>query len=264
MNTTFNINKIKKSLVLIFLLCISLISNAQLEEQKGLRLSAIHYSYNNPNLPGNNGESHFSIALDVVNNRYGKGQTQFVYRIPVVSTAIPEVAKLIKGESAETVGETFLTSLLPGWFQFGYNVFANERICISPGFFAGDFWYTAYAEQQLFSVTDQHGIIEPSGWYGAIGPSLFFDVAPISDVPLSLHVETSYNFSKRWKESSKLKEWDNFDPDSEAPHFFTCRVEVRYNSLFVGYDYMKAINRYEATSDINNGTRAEIFLGVNF
>lgn len=255
----------KKQLVTLLILLIgtSHLTQAQIEDYRGARLYVLRTSFNNNDLPGNDGESRFSIGLDAVIGKYEKGQLQFAYRAPLIDDAVPEVAKLLNGSSAETPGETFLMSLIPGWLQLGYNVFSTDNLCISPGIFLGDFWYTAVATQN-FLVPGQSGTIEPSGWYGAAGPAIFVDFALPNNKDIVFHYESFFAFSQRWSESSKVEEDENFNPDSEDPYFFKSRFELRYKKVYLGYRWVTAINRYDVTSDINNGSRTDIQLGFIF
>ena len=254
----------KQTLVLLVLLiCISQSSLAQIEDYTGIRVYGLRTSFNNSNLPGNDGESRFSIGLDAVVGRYEQGKLQFAYRAPLIDDAVPEVAKLLKGSSAETPGETFLMGIIPGWFQMGYNAFSTDNLCISPGIFLGDFWYNAVTARNP-GPDIPSGTIEPSGWYGAAGPAVFVDYKVSSVESMVLHYESFFAFSQRWSESKGVEEEENFNPDSEDPYFFKSRFEIRYKSIFLGYRWVKMINRYDATADINGGSRSDIQFGFIF
>ena len=249
--------------LLILLIFFAQTSYAQIEDYVGIRLYGLRTSFNNKDLPGNDGESRLSIGLDAVVGRYEQGKLQYVYRAPLIDDAVPEVAKLLRGTSAETPGETFLMSLIPGWIQIGYNAYSTDNLCISPGVFLGDYWYTAVTARNP-DPEALSGTIEPSGWYGAAGPAVFVDYKVSGVESLVLHYESSFAFSKRWSESKGVEEERNFNPDSEDPYFLQNRIEVRYKRIFLGYRWIKVINRYDTTADINGGSRSDIQFGFIF
>ncbi|MEM9895488.1 MAG: hypothetical protein AAF789_03895 [Bacteroidota bacterium] len=238
-------------------------SYSQIPDYHVFRLYGLHNAFNNPDLPGNDGESRFSISMDAVVGRYEQGQLQFNYRSPFVDDVVPEVVKLLNGTSGETEGETFLTSLIVGWLQLGYNVYSTDNLCISPGIMVGDFWYTASIAPN-FRKPELRGIIEPSGWYGGLGPALYIDYKIPGTSSLVLHYESFFAFSRRWSESSGLEDDGNANPESEDPFFFNNRFELRYKSVFVGYRRTTMINQYDETAGLNNGHRSDLFFGFAF
>ena len=244
----------------------TLLVNAQLRDHVGLRLYLINTTYGNNKLPGKETTNHTSIEIDVAKSIFSEKKTQFSYRNRIIGDGIHLAVEAINGganETAEKPGETNLYSLLIGWANIGWNVIRNENFNLATGFGIHDYWYTAVADDDPLQNIRPEGHIEPSGWYGAIGPALIADAA-IGSTGINVHVESTYALSKRFKEARKLREEENYETSSPDPHFVNTQLEIRYGSAFLGFTWVKMLNKYKVTKDFNSGTRFDIMLGFKF
>ncbi len=240
-----------KWITTLSLIIVSLSSRAQLEDYKRLgiflRYTLSPYGGAEQAESGLNGVNYLSFGVDVYNGNYEDRKLTYSLRNRVIGDF---VSGIIPGniDKVYTKGPE-LTSGLVGWWNVGYAIYRTKSLNIAPGIALHDYIYTS-------------GKIEPNGYYFSAGPAVIIDYA-LANSPFVLHFEGSYVASLRaGAQDDELGE--NYDIDSENPHFINLQVEVRYKKLFFGVSPVWIVNRYGPTKNVDRGTRTDIMLGFRF
>lgn len=241
----------KKSLVTLLFLAACFVTHAQLEDYKRIGVF-VRYSLNPYGTPeqtesGLSGINFLSFGVDVYNGNYEDRKLTYSLRNRVIGDF---VSGIIPGniDKVYTKGPELTTGLV-GWWNVGHSVYRTDYLNVAPGIALHDYIYSS-------------GDLEPNGYYFSAGPAVIIDYA-LADTPIILHFEGSYVASLRaTAQDDELGE--NYDKESENPHFINLQVEARYKKLFFGISPVWIINRYEPTKDQDRGSRTDIMLGFRF
>ncbi len=150
---------------------------------------------------------------------------------------------------------TSISDFLLGWHTHAFALFYKDLISLSGGVHWGDYFlsYSPY-NQGSDGYAEP---IEPSGWYGAMGPAIVADFNLINPYAV-LHLEAAYNFSLKFRDLPDMAA-NETSPD---PHFLNLRTLIKTNTIFYGgYEYVRSFARGDKPF---NASRSDIFIGIWF
>lgn len=230
------------------------------EDQRFISLGLNQVKMTNDKAP--NPENHitkgFTLKLDLKYTDFEKGGMSVYYEHKLLGDLIWWGARFFGGKKEEFYQqeESGLSSGLLGHVTGLWNITDPDKYQIAIGANFRDIFLTsAYPEDETkpYSNPNNNTVLEPSGSYFAIGPSLGARYNLANIVLIEYRSDLSIPFGK--VDPSGLVDVDNF----KNPYFFNHVLELNSSKgFFVGYEYTSFIERSKAANSTN---RTELYVG---
>lgn len=198
----------------------------------------------------------WSGSLTIRKVDFGRGKWQYRFEHRLLFDLILILQNMIDSDGkkyyrSESSGYT--TGPI-GWWSFGPNVIANNRMSMGIGANFND--YFLGASYHIDSLSQDLTTLEPQGYWFSGGPALFTDVRLNNTFLIHLHASYSFGF---WRAVSLSYSDTEINDAYRKPDFGGVNVQLQSRwGVFLGFSHNWLINR---TPNPNSTTRSDIHIG---
>ncbi len=221
----------------------------------GIAPTIVSISNNEAPNPEQHKISGLSGTLEIRKVNFDINDSRFLYRNKLVFDLFLIVDNMINddGNAYYRSEGSGLTTGIIGWYSKTWNIYSNQRLCLSVGGNLNDYFLTSsYRLEDTNSLSTN----EPNGYYFSAGPSILFDF--LVNKNFIVHAHANYSMSY-WRAANNTY-GDVIEDDSyPKPHFAGLNLQLQSKwGVYTEVDYNFLINR---GNNPNNTKRIELIIG---